>query len=71
MSKALLKSRVDYVSSLSLIYQSGYRAVEGDEVGQARPAFHEPVLAGPDPLDAMHVLCDLTKDDLLHNFPWY
>ena len=29
------------------------------------------MLAGPDPLDAMHVLCDLTQDDLLHKFPWY
>jgi len=35
------------------------------------PAFHELVLAGPDPLDAMHMLCDLIQDDLLHNFPWY
>ena len=35
------------------------------------PAFHELVLAGPDPLDATHVPCDLTQDDLLHNFPRY
>ena len=29
------------------------------------------MLAGPDPLVATHVPCDLTQDDLLHNFPWY
>ena len=56
---------------LSLVYQSGHPVAEGDEAGQARPAFHEPVLAGPDPLDAMHMPCDLTQDDLLHNFSWY
>ena len=47
------------------------QVVEGDEFGQAWLAFHEPVLAGPDPLDATHMPCDLTQDDLLYNFPWY
>ena len=53
------------------MYQSGHPVIEGDEVGQAQPASHEPVLPGPDPLDAMHVSCDLTQDYLLHDFPWY
>ena len=56
---------------LSLVYQSGHPVAEGDEAGQARPPFHKPVLAGPDPLDATHVPCDLTQNDSLHNFPWY
>ena len=59
------------INILSLVYQLGHPVVEGDEVGQARPAFHESVLAGPDPLDATHIPCDLSQDDLLHKFPWY
>jgi len=31
----------------------GHLVIEGDQVGQAGPAFHEPILAGPDPLDGM------------------
>ena len=56
--KGFAEVYVDYINSLSLVYQSGHPVIEGDEVGQARPAFHEPVLAGPDPMDAMYVLCD-------------
>ena len=59
---------VDYINSLYFIYQFDHVVIEGDEVGQAGPAFYEPV-AGPDPLDATRELCDLTQDDLLHNFP--
>jgi len=69
--KGFAEVQVDYFNRLSLIYQSGHPVEEGDEVGQARPAFHKPVLAGPDPLDAMQVPCDLTQDYLLHNFPRY
>jgi len=56
---------------LSLIYQSGHPVAEGDEAGQAWPAFHEPVLAGPDPLDATHEPCDLSQDNLFHDLPWH
>ena len=56
---------------LSLVYQSGHPVAEGDEAGQARPAFHELMLAGLDPLNTTHMTCYLTHDDLLHNFPWY
>ena len=43
--KGFVEVSVNYINSLSLIYQSGYPVLEGDEVGQARPAFHEPMLA--------------------------
>ncbi|KAK4817206.1 hypothetical protein QYF61_003599 [Mycteria americana] len=45
--------------------------VIGDQVGQAGPAFHEPMLAGPDPLVGLHMPVECTQDDLLHNFPRY
>jgi len=38
---------VNYVDRLSLIYQAGPSVIEGDEVGEAGPAFHESMLAGP------------------------
>ncbi|KAK4817510.1 hypothetical protein QYF61_017755 [Mycteria americana] len=40
---------------------------KGDQVGQAGPAFHKPVLAGPDHLVVLYVLRDGTQDDLLYN----
>ena len=69
--KGFAEIEVDYINRLSIIYQYGHPVIEGDEVGQTRPAFHEPVLSGPDPMNTMHMPCDLTQDDLLHNFPWY
>ena len=42
---------------------------EGDQVGQAGPAFHESMLAGPDPLVVLHVPGERTQDELLHNLP--
>ena len=51
---------VDYINSLSFTHQVGHSVIKGDQVGQARPAFHEPMLAGPDPLIILHVLCDCT-----------
>ena len=44
----------------------GHSIIEGDQVGQARPAFHELMLAGPDPLIVPRMLYDHTQDDLLH-----
>jgi len=38
---------VNYVDRLSLIYQAGPSVIEGDVVGEAGPAFHESMLAGP------------------------
>ena len=46
-------------------------SIIGDQIGQAGPAFHEPMLTGPDPLVVLHMLCDLLQDDLLHNLSWY
>ena len=47
----------------------GLLVIEGDQVGQAGPAFHERILAGPDPLVVLDVPCDGTQDDLLHDVP--
>jgi len=44
----------------------GHSIIEGDQVGQARPAFHELMLAGPDPPVVPRMLCDHTQDDLFH-----
>lgn len=45
----------------------GHLVLKGDEAGQTGPDFHESMLAGSDPLAILHVLCDITQDDLLHN----
>ena len=58
-----------YVHSLSLIHQTGHLIMEEDQVGQAGPAFHEPMLAGPDHPVVPHMLCDHTQDDLFRNLP--
>jgi len=41
--------------------------VGGDQVGQAGPVFHEPMLAGPDPLVVLHMTGECTQDDRFHN----
>ena len=43
--KSFAEVQADYVNSLSLIYQAGHSVIEGDQVDQARPAFHKPMLA--------------------------
>jgi len=40
----ITKVQVDDVHSLSLIHWVGHLVVEGDQVSQAGPAFHEPML---------------------------
>ena len=45
--------------------------LEGDEVGQAGLAFHEPVLTGPDPLLVPHMLHDYIQVDLFHHVSWH
>ena len=45
--------------------------MEGDQVGQAGPAFHEPMLAGPDPLVVLHMPSEHIQDEPLHNHPWH
>ena len=52
--KGLTKVEVDNHPSLSLIHEAGHLVIEGDQVDQAGPAFHEPMLAGPDPLVVLH-----------------
>lgn len=63
------KVGVDNIHSLFLISQVGH-AVIGDQVGQAAFAFPKPILAGPDPLFTLYVLCDHIQDNLLHGLPW-
>jgi len=36
--------------------------IEGDEVDQAGPAFHETMLAGPDPLVVLHMPGERTQE---------
>ena len=49
----------------------GHSVIEGDEAGQARPVFHESMLAGLDPPVNLCMLFDLTQDDLLCNLSWH
>jgi len=49
----------------------GHSITEGDQVGQAGPDFHEHMLARPDLLAVLHMLCDFPQDDLLHNLCWH
>ena len=67
--KGYTKVQVDNIHSLSLIHYAGHVVVGGDQVCQAGPAFHNPMLAGPDPLVVLHMPHDGTQDDLLHNLP--
>ena len=55
--KGFTEVKVDYINSLSLIHQTGHLIIELDHVGQAGPAFHEPVLAGPDLLVVLCTCC--------------
>ncbi|KAK4829388.1 LOW QUALITY PROTEIN: hypothetical protein QYF61_003728 [Mycteria americana] len=45
--------------------------IEGDQVTQAGPAFHKPMLTGPGHLVVPYMPHDGTQDDLLHNLPWH
>lgn len=47
----------------------GHLVIEGDEVGHAGPAFHKPMLTGPDQLVILRMPCDGTQDDVLHDLP--
>jgi len=62
---------VDYINRLSLIHQVGHLVIEGDQVGQAGPDFHESLLATPDPQTVLHVHCDLTQGYMHHCLPQY
>ena len=49
----------------------GHLVIEGDQVGQAGPAFHEPMMAGPDHLVVLHLNSERTQDEPLHNISWH
>lgn len=49
--------------------QASHLVIEGDAIGQAGLAFHEPMLSGSDPLVVLHMLYDCSQDDLFQNLP--
>ncbi|KAK4824309.1 hypothetical protein QYF61_013054 [Mycteria americana] len=61
----------DWPQHRALGNNTRHLVVEGDEVGQAGPAFHEPMLTGPDPLVGLHMAVERTQDEPLHNLPQY
>ena len=67
--KGLTKVQVDNIHSLSLVHYVGHLVIE-DQVGQAGPAFHEAMLARPDPLVVLHMPGERTQGEVLHNLPW-
>ncbi|PKU38186.1 rna-directed dna polymerase from mobile element jockey-like [Limosa lapponica baueri] len=67
--KDLTKVQVKNIHNLSLIHQAGHFVTEGDQVCQAGPAPHEPMLAGPDRLGLLHAQHNGTQDDLFHDLP--
>ena len=69
VSKVLTKVQVDNIHSLSFILWVGHLVIERDQVGQAGPAFCEPMLAGPDPLVVLHMPGERTQGETLHNLP--
>ena len=69
--KSFTEVKVDHIHSLSFIHLACHSIIEGDQVCQAGPAFHKPVLTGPDRLVALQVPLDDTQDDLLHELPWH
>lgn len=66
--KSFTKIQVSNIHGLSLIYEVGYRVIEGDQVSQAGPAFHKSMLTECDHLIIPYVSRDAIEDDLLHDF---
>ena len=46
--KGFEEVQIVYINTLALIHQAGHLIIEEHQVGKARPAFHELMLAGPD-----------------------
>ena len=69
-AKGFVEVCEDYISSLFLIHQVSHSTIE-DLAGQTGPAFHEPMLAKPDPPVVLQMLSHLTQDDLLHYHSWH
>ena len=65
--KGLTTVQVDDIHSLTFIHWVGHLVIAGDQDGQVGPAFHEPMLAGPNPLVVLHVPGERTQDESLHN----
>lgn len=61
--KGFTEDQVDNIH----IHWEGHLVIKGNQVGQAGPAPPKPLLAGPDPLVVLCVLCAHIQDDLFHN----
>lgn len=55
--KSSTNIQVDNIYSLSFIHHAGYLIINGDEVGQAGPVCHTPMLAGQDSLVLLYMPC--------------
>lgn len=62
-AKGYAEALLDYLNTPSLIHHVGNSIIEADQVSQVGPAFHEPILVGPDHPVVLHMPCDLTEDD--------
>jgi len=49
----------------------GHLVIEADQVGQEGPAFHEAMLAGPDPLVVLHMPIERAPDESLQHLAWH
>lgn len=71
VSKALLMSK----QTTSIVFPSSTRQVTWLQkeivLVKQDPAFHEPMLARPDPLIVLYIEHDHSQDYLLHSLPWY
>ena len=68
--KGFAEVYVDYINSLSLVYQSGHPVIEGDEVGQAHHPFMNlcwlgliPWMSGPCHVISPKMICFVTFPD--------
>ena len=56
---------------LVVTLQVGHTIIEGVQVDQTGPAFHESMLGRLDPLIVPYMPCNHTQDDLLHYLTWH
>lgn len=69
--RCLAKLQVNNIHILSFIPYMGHLITKGDQVSQARSAFHKPILTGCDHPSVVYVLCGSTQDDLHHDLSWH
>lgn len=69
--KGSAEDQANNTHSLFLNHQADHLVIKGDQVGEAVPVPPKSMLPGPDSLVVLYVLCNDTKDDLLHDPPWH